>query len=152
MLSILALAATIDLAVPFVPQEKDTCGAAALAMVLRYWGRPVAHSEIASALAEPELRGIRGTRLAAFAREHGLFALAYEGDLAQLRDYVGKGRPLIVAWKVPSRCRRMRKAIPPRFRTSSTQPASTASLPCSAGVRVENERKEAIRADNEPRE
>jgi len=100
VLSILALAATIDLAVPFVPQERDTCGAAALAMVLRYWGQPVAHSEIASALAEPELRGIRGTRLAAFAREHGLFALAYEGDLAQLRDYVGKGRPLIVAWKV----------------------------------------------------
>ncbi len=100
MLSILALAATIDLAVPFVPQDKDTCGAAALAMVLGYWGRPVPHSEIASVLAEPELRGIRGTRLADFARERGLFALAYEGDLAQLRDYVGKGRPLIVAWKV----------------------------------------------------
>ncbi len=100
VLATLALAAAIDLAVPFVPQEKDTCGAAALAMVLGYWGRPVPHAEIASALAEPELRGIRGTRLATFARERGLYALAYEGDLAQLRDYVSKGRPLIVAWRV----------------------------------------------------
>ena len=100
VLTALVLAAAVDLAVPFVPQEKDTCGAAALAMVLGYWGRPVPHSEIAQALAEPELRGIRGTRLATFARERGLYALAYEGDMAQLRDYVAKGRPLIVAWKV----------------------------------------------------
>jgi ABC-type bacteriocin/lantibiotic exporter with double-glycine peptidase domain len=100
VLTALVLTAAVDLAVPFVPQEKDTCGAAALAMVLGYWGRPVAHAEIAKALAEPELRGIRGTSLATFARERGLYALAYEGDMAQLRDYVGKGRPLIVAWKV----------------------------------------------------
>lgn len=98
--TILALAAAVELGVPFVPQEKDTCGAAALAMVLGYWGYPAPHREIAAALSEPELRGIRGERLAAFARDRGLFAVAYEGDLAQLREYVAKGRPLIVAWKV----------------------------------------------------
>ena len=100
MPTILILATVAHLAVPFVPQEKDTCGAAALAMVLGYWGRPAAHAEVADALVEPELRGIRGARLAEFARGRGFFALAYEGDLAQLREYVGKGRPLIVAWKV----------------------------------------------------
>lgn len=99
MLTTLILATAVTLPVPFVPQEKDTCGAAALAMVLGYWGLPEPHAAIAAALVEPELHGIRGARLAAFARERGLFALAYEGDLAQLRDYVGKGRPLIVAWK-----------------------------------------------------
>jgi ABC-type bacteriocin/lantibiotic exporter with double-glycine peptidase domain len=99
VLTALVLAATVDLGVPFVPQEKETCGAAALAMVLGYWGRPVPHAEIAMALAEPELAGIRGSRLQSFARERGLFALAYEGDLAQLRDYVARGRPVIVAWK-----------------------------------------------------
>jgi ABC-type bacteriocin/lantibiotic exporter with double-glycine peptidase domain len=88
------------LAVPFVPQQKDTCGAASLAMVLRYWQVEISHDEIASALGDPELRGIRGSRLEAFARERGLTAIAYAGDLAQLREYVSKGRPLIVAWKL----------------------------------------------------
>jgi ABC-type bacteriocin/lantibiotic exporter with double-glycine peptidase domain len=100
VLTILALAAVVELGVPYVPQEKDTCGAAALAMVLGYWGSTTPHDEIAAALREPELRGIRGERLAAFARDRGLFALAYEGDMAQLREYVAKGRPLIVAWRI----------------------------------------------------
>lgn len=97
MLVLLALLAALDLNVPFVPQQKDTCGAAALAMVFRFWDRPVAPDEIASALLDPELRGIRGSRLADFARARGFTALAYEGDLEHLRDFLAKGRPLIVA-------------------------------------------------------
>src|SRR5258708_24969849 len=100
MLTVLTLVAAVELGVPSVPQEKDRGGAAAGAMVLGYWGQPVPHREIAAALREPELHGIRGERLASFARGRGLFALAYEGDLAQLREYVAKGRPLIVAWKL----------------------------------------------------
>jgi ABC-type bacteriocin/lantibiotic exporter with double-glycine peptidase domain len=88
------------LSVPFVPQAKDTCGAASLAMLFRYWDHPVPHDEIAAALLQPELRGILGSRLEAFARERGFTAVAYEGDATQLRDFVGKGRPLIVAWKM----------------------------------------------------
>ncbi len=94
------LSSSQALPVPFVPQEKDTCAAAALAMVLGYWERPIRHEEIAAALLEPELRGIPGSRLTEFARQHGFTAIAYEGDLTQLRDYVAKGRPLIVAWKL----------------------------------------------------
>jgi ABC-type bacteriocin/lantibiotic exporter with double-glycine peptidase domain len=95
-----AALATVLLDVPFVPQQKDTCGAAALAMVLRYWGQPADQAEIAAALLRPELQGIQGSELAAFARARGMLAVAYEGDLAQLRDYVTKGRPVIVAWKM----------------------------------------------------
>jgi len=94
------LAAALTLPVPFVPQKKDTCGAASLGMVLAFWDHAVPHDEIADALVEKELRGIRGSSLAEFARQRGLRAVAYEGDLAQLRDFVDKGRPLIVAWKV----------------------------------------------------
>jgi ABC-type bacteriocin/lantibiotic exporter with double-glycine peptidase domain len=94
----LVLAAGL-LQVPFVPQQKDTCAAASLAMVMTYWQAPASHDEIAAALVSPELHGIAGSRLRDFARERGFQAIAYEGDLQNLRDYVEKGRPLIVAWK-----------------------------------------------------
>jgi len=97
MLLIAALvlgAATLPVA--FVPQQKDTCGAAVLTMVLRYWGVAADHDAIAAELVSPGLRGIRGSALEAFARRRGLTAVAHEGDLDQLRDYVAKGRPMIV--------------------------------------------------------
>lgn len=91
------LAATV-LTVPFVPQREDTCGPAALAMVLRYWGRPALHDELAAELVDPALHGTSGSRLAGVAREAGLRALAIEGDAEVLRDSVAKGRPVVVAW------------------------------------------------------
>jgi ABC-type bacteriocin/lantibiotic exporter with double-glycine peptidase domain len=97
VIALAGLLAAVHLAVPFVSQQKDTCGAASLAMVLRYWGVPANHDEIAGAVVESGEKGIAGSRLEAFARSRGLFALAYEGDLAQLRDSLAKGRPVIVA-------------------------------------------------------
>ena len=85
------------LAVPFVPQQKDTCAAAALAMVLAYHGVDVPHDVIASALVEKELRGIRGSRLADFARERGMVAVAFAGDLPLVREHLGRGRPLVLS-------------------------------------------------------
>jgi len=98
ILPLLVVLAASSLDVPFVAQKKDTCGAAALAMVLRYWGDDASHDDVARALLTPELHGIAGSRLAEFARGRGLEAVAYKGDMANLRDFVGKGRPLIVAW------------------------------------------------------
>jgi ABC-type bacteriocin/lantibiotic exporter with double-glycine peptidase domain len=112
----MVLGSAEPLDVPFVPQRKETCAAAALAMVLQFWGRPAVEEEIARELLDPQLQGapperpqgappersegILGSRLQAFARDQGFTAIAYEGDRAHLRDFVGKGRPLIVAWKV----------------------------------------------------
>jgi ABC-type bacteriocin/lantibiotic exporter with double-glycine peptidase domain len=90
------LAAALD--VPYVHQQKDTCGAAALAMVLQYWGVAISHDEIAGELLQPELHGIAGSKLAAFASARGMTAIAHEGDVGHLRDHVGKGRPMIVGW------------------------------------------------------
>jgi tetratricopeptide (TPR) repeat protein len=96
------LATAVVLPVPFVHQKKDTCGAAALGMVLAYWDRAVPHDEIAAELVEEEgpLHGVPGSRLAGFARDRGLRAVAYAGDFEHAHDFVDKGRPLIVAWKV----------------------------------------------------
>jgi tetratricopeptide (TPR) repeat protein len=66
-------------------------------MVMRYWGRDVSHREIAGALVETELQGIRGQRLAEFARGRGMVAIAFAGDLILLREHLAKGRPLVVA-------------------------------------------------------
>jgi ABC-type bacteriocin/lantibiotic exporter with double-glycine peptidase domain len=99
MLSLaVAAAALAVLDVPFVAQERDTCAAASLAMVLHYWNTPVSHDEIAGALVRPELHGALGSRVGAFARQRGFTAIAYAGDLGQLREMLAKGRPLIVAW------------------------------------------------------
>jgi ABC-type bacteriocin/lantibiotic exporter with double-glycine peptidase domain len=92
-----ALGATL-LSVPYVPQREDTCGPAALAMVLRYWGRPVLHDELAAELVSPELRGTPGSRLAEVARDEGMQAVAFRGDLPALREAVAAGRPPVVAW------------------------------------------------------
>jgi len=97
VLSLALLVAAIQLQVPFVPQEKDTCGAAALAMVMRYWGAEASHDAIAEALVDRELRGIRGSRLADFAREQGMVAIAFAGDMVILGDHLARGRPLVVA-------------------------------------------------------
>jgi ABC-type bacteriocin/lantibiotic exporter with double-glycine peptidase domain len=98
---VLALVAAAALAVPFVAQQKDTCAAASLAMVLRYWGEEsVSQDAIARELLQPELHGIPGSRLTAFAQQRGLTAVAYAGDSLQLEEYVAKGRPLIVAWRM----------------------------------------------------
>ena len=88
------------LSVPYLAQQKDTCAAASLAMVLRYWDADVSQDDIAAELLQPELHGILGSRLEAFARSRGFAAIAYAGDMPQLRDYLAKGRPLIVAWKI----------------------------------------------------
>jgi ABC-type bacteriocin/lantibiotic exporter with double-glycine peptidase domain len=98
-----AALAVAMLDVPFVPQEKDTCAAASLAMVLAYWDAPVSPDEIAAAVVQPELHGALGSRLGAFARERGFTAIAYTGDARQLREMLAKGRPLIVAWKMAHR-------------------------------------------------
>jgi ABC-type bacteriocin/lantibiotic exporter with double-glycine peptidase domain len=93
----LLVAAGLFLDVPFVPQARDTCGAASLAMVMRYWGADVDHDQIVAEVAEPGEKGFAGSRLAAYAREHGFLAFPHEGDAVTLRDALSKGRPTIVA-------------------------------------------------------
>jgi hypothetical protein len=67
-------------------------------MVLRFWGDAAAHERWRAELSAAELRGVAGSRLAEAARQRGMTAVAYQGDDAQLRAFVAKGRPLVVAW------------------------------------------------------
>lgn len=87
------------LRVPFVAQRHNGCAAAVLTMVLRYWGDAPPEGEMADALPGASAKGLPGSRLAEVARRRGHEAIAYEGDLAHLREYLAKGRPLVVALK-----------------------------------------------------
>lgn len=83
--------------VPLVRQtgSKD-CGAAALASVLGYWGRPVEASEIDRATGRTAERRVSAGELAGYAKERGLSAYVFYGDFADLAHELDQGRPVIV--------------------------------------------------------
>lgn len=92
--------------VPFVKQEKNGCGAACIAMVMRYWQRqrpelPAVPNveEIQRALYSPRARGIYASDLERYLQQHGFRTFAVRGEWSDLRDHLEKGRPLIVALK-----------------------------------------------------
>lgn len=83
--------------VPLVRQSgsKD-CGAAALAAVLGYWGRPVEAHEIDRATGRSAGRRVSAGQLASYAKERGLSAFVFYGDFADLAHELDRGRPVIV--------------------------------------------------------
>jgi len=93
--------------VPYVHQEKDGCGSAALAMVLQYWqgkGAALAKDRVEPALIQErlydsKLRGISASRMEQYVRDTGLDAFTFRGDWSEVRANIAKGRPLIVALK-----------------------------------------------------
>ncbi len=83
--------------VPFVRQREEGCGAAAIAMVMRYWGREADDAAILRALHDRQLRGIRASELARYFREHGFRAFEFRADWDDLVAHIAKGRPLVIA-------------------------------------------------------
>jgi predicted double-glycine peptidase len=102
-----AAASGLWLDVPYIHQEKDGCGSASLAMVLRYWqqkgslpGSESADPEkIQQQLYDPKQRGIAASRMQKYVRDFGMDAFAFRADWNDLRANLAKGRPLIAALK-----------------------------------------------------
>ena len=87
--------------VPMVLQEGDfDCGAAALAMVLSYWGVPATRQEVFEACGAPS-GGIRAADLREFARKKGLKAFVFEGKPEDFEKELSKRRPVIVGMVKP---------------------------------------------------
>jgi predicted double-glycine peptidase len=94
--------------VPFVRQPEEGCGAASIAMILRYWhargalpAEPAAPEEIFQALYVPARHGIPAGDLARYLETRGLRTFALRGQWTDLEEHLAAGRPLIVALKVP---------------------------------------------------
>jgi hypothetical protein len=93
--------------VPYIHQEKDGCGSASLAMILRYWQSK--NVSVAEGRADPvriqrELyaarpRGIYASDMERYLRASGFDVYALRGEWGDLRLQVAKGRPLIAGLK-----------------------------------------------------
>ena len=92
--------------VPFVKQVKEGCGAASIAMVMRYWAQQgnrdpqgVDAAEIQKTLYSKKGHGIYASDVEGYFKDHGFRTFAFKGETADLRDHLQKGRPLMVALK-----------------------------------------------------
>ena len=93
------------LEVPFVHQVKAGCGSAAVAMVMQYWasrqpgldGVAADAERIDQILAPGSAQGIQGQALKRYLEEHGFAAFTFSGEIADLKQHLAKGRPLVVS-------------------------------------------------------
>ena len=93
--------------VPYVHQEKDGCGSASLAMVLRYW--QAKDFSVAPERADPTYiqrdlyaakpHGIYASDMERYLRDTGMDVFAFRGEWSDLRAQLAKGRPLIAGLK-----------------------------------------------------
>ena len=98
-------AGDIVLDVPFVAQEKNGCGAAAISMVLSYWnenGYPIDEEsrnvdEILRQLSSNDYAGIRARDIEKYFQQHQYRAFAFRGSIEDLQHHLDKGRPIVVA-------------------------------------------------------
>ncbi len=81
--------------VPFYKQSEDTCGPAALAGVLAFWGRPAALDEITAAVYVPKLRGTLPMDMENYARNAGFDTASSSGTLDDLKSSLRRGMPVI---------------------------------------------------------
>lgn len=82
--------------VPFYPQEAYQCGPASLAGVLNYWGIRVSPHDIAHEIYNVSAKGTLTLDMKLYAEKMGLRAVIYRGGLADIKEKIDHGYPLII--------------------------------------------------------
>jgi hypothetical protein len=82
--------------VPYLPQSEALCGGAAIAMLMRYWGRTNVYAETFANLVDPAASGIHAADLVAALRSRGFDAQSIHGDLDQVRARLAARQPVVV--------------------------------------------------------
>ncbi len=85
--------------VPFIAQESNYCGPAALAMLANFYGYSVSQDEIAGSIYLPDIHGTLTSDLADYARRFNLWVRSYRGSTVDLREKIRAGVPMIVLGK-----------------------------------------------------
>lgn len=99
--SMLPAGTGVWLDVPFVKQPEKGCGAATIAMVLRYWKQnnqsfSIDPVQIQKVLYSKEAEGIYATDMEKYFLEQGFKTYVFRGEVSDLEQHLSKGRPLIV--------------------------------------------------------
>jgi predicted double-glycine peptidase len=97
-----SLAASLD--VPYVRQQKQGCGAAAVAMVMQYWqiqgvplrARAADPMFVYQMLYDPSLRGESGADMMRYLRDHAFDAFGIDADWNDVAGNLARGRPVIL--------------------------------------------------------
>ena len=106
--SVLAVGtANLWLDVPFVPQTRDGCGAASIAMVMQYWDHqsgkaikaPADPAQIFHALYDAPAHGIDSLAMVSYFQRNGYRAFQFTANSMDIERELHYGRPLIVALK-----------------------------------------------------
>ncbi len=84
--------------VPFVRQDKNGCGSAAVWMLMQYWRKTSTPplGEIHRELYRKEARGIYARDLERYLNRHAFQTFAFQAGWDDLVAHISKGRPLIV--------------------------------------------------------
>jgi ABC-type bacteriocin/lantibiotic exporter with double-glycine peptidase domain len=89
--------------VPYVRQVEAGCGAASIAMIMQYWMKLGIELDPAKAdgdriyesMGSPP-KGIKGQALKQYLEQQGFQTFIIDGEMQDLRDHLGKGRPIVV--------------------------------------------------------
>jgi ABC-type bacteriocin/lantibiotic exporter with double-glycine peptidase domain len=81
--------------VPFYRQGENSCGPAALASVVAFWGREVSLDQIKAKVYVAELRGTLPMDMEHFMREAGFGTTSFSGTLEELKARVRRNVPVI---------------------------------------------------------
>jgi ABC-type bacteriocin/lantibiotic exporter with double-glycine peptidase domain len=90
-----ALAFEIE-GVPFIQQDSQFCGPAALASVMSFYGAPVDQKVIGSKVYSEKLQGALITDLERYARDAGFETHSGRGTVEGLKEEIDRRRPVIV--------------------------------------------------------
>jgi predicted double-glycine peptidase len=91
--------------VPYVKQNEDGCGSAAISMLLQYWnahGAQVALQRADATAIQKQLysrkaRGIYASDIEAYLKDSGFRVFSFDGNWNDLEAQLKQGRPLIVS-------------------------------------------------------
>lgn len=112
-------AAGLRLDLPFVPQVKEGCGSATIAMVLAWWskhGHPLPEAAYSAPAIHAEVyskadMGTKAGVMESYFRKAGFRSFAFPGKWPDLAERLKEGQPLIVALRPPGGQRRLHYVV-----------------------------------------